>query len=239
MDEENTTVQPTEETGAPVAQPVEPVAPDTAVENAVAEPSEAQQDAEEVETPSAPEADDKLRKYAASQGLELDSPSAIKAAQIAMKAQSEATRNYQKASELEKTVSVQSDAEAEEIAEQTGQDPELLKRLQRVEVKEAVRDFWNQDGIDRSMEPKMIELLNTKPHLAGDLDALYALAAMQSGATATALSQGKREALQNLAHTQQAAVPKGNATTTATPAEKPFNELSIAEMEKKLGMVNR
>jgi hypothetical protein len=218
-----------------VDSPVVESESEATVEQPVTEPSEEATDT----TPSAPEADDKLRKYAANQGIELDSPSAIKAARLAMENQAEKTRNYQKASELEKTVTAQSDVEAEQVAEATGQDPELLKRLQRVEVKEAVRDFWNQDGVDRSFEPKMIEILATKPHLAGDLESLYATAVMKSGGVAAVKSQGKKEALSNLAHNQQAAVPKGSATTNAAPKGKEFKDLSIAEMEKQLGFAKR
>jgi hypothetical protein len=244
MDDDTTTATTDVQTGAEEAQPVTDAGTTAADVTTTTEPSEESQDAStEVETPaedSAPEADDKLQKYAKSQGLELDSPSAIKAAQIAMKAQSEATRNYHKTTELEKTLSTTSDEVAEVVAEQTGQDPELLKRLQRVEVKEAVRDFWNQDNIDRSYEPKMIELLQTKPHLAGDLESLYATAVMQSGKLDSVKSQGGREALERLAHNQTAAVPRGNATNPGTtPKEKPFRDLSISEMEAKLGSVQR
>lgn len=240
--DENTNTDPVVEpdTGAEQALPVETQEPDAVDAPAVAEPSEPSEGAEVEETDSTPTQDDKLRKYAASQGFELDSPNAIKAAQIAMKAQSEATRNHQKASELERNLTGRSDEYAEEVAEQTGQDPELLKRLQRVEVKEAVRDFWSQDGIDRKYEPDMIKLLAEKPHLAGDLESLYASAVMKSGSVAATKSQGKREALQALAHSQQAAVPTGNATNSGTtPKGKPFEELSVEEMEAKLGFVQR
>lgn len=242
MDEDTTTVQAPAETGAEEALPVEAEQTEAAAVETT-EPSESQEGAETEES-GQPEVDDKLKKYAASQGLELDSPSAIKAAQIAMKAQSEATRNYHKASELEKTVTTISDADAEQVAEATGKDPELVKRLQRVEVRESVRDFWNTpneagDLPDKSFEPAMVKILETKPYLAGDIESLYASAVFKSGGIAAVKSQGKREALESLAHKQQAAVPMGNATTKATPKEKPFADLSIPEMEKKLGFLRR
>jgi hypothetical protein len=68
--------------------------------------------------------------------------------------------------------------------------------------------------VDPAYEPAMIDLLKTKPYLAGDLEALYASAVMKSGGVAAVKSQGKREALSDLAHKQQAAVPTGNATLT-------------------------
>lgn len=236
MDEDNTTVESTEQAAVndvPATTDVE----QTPVEVDTTEPSDESQASEE--TQAAPEADDKLRKFAESQGIELDSPNAIKAAQALQKARSEASKNFHQKSELEKTLETTSDQVAEVVAENTGQDPEVLKRLQRMEVKESVRDFWAGDGIDRAYEPKMIELLAQKPHLAGDLDALYATAVMQSGKLDQVKSQGKREALQSLAHKQQAAVPRGNATQTGTPKEKPFAELSLKEMEARLGQVRR
>jgi hypothetical protein len=235
MDEDTTTVQDVQATGAEEASPVEQEQSETADAQVASEPSESEQDAE-AEQPDPSAVDDRLRKYATSQGIDLDSPSAIKAARLAMKAQSEATKNSLRASELEKATVAISDEDAVATAEATGQDPELIKRLQRVEVKEAIRDFWGQEGIDRSFEPAMIDLLKTKPYLAGDLESLYASAVMKSGGVAAVKSQGKREALESLAHKQQAAVPRGNATTGASPKEKPFHELSIPEMEKKLGV---
>jgi hypothetical protein len=112
MSEDTTTVQATDtQTGAELAQPVTDVSTQAADVQPASEPSNPSQDAPQSDAEpqataddSAPQVDEKLQKYAKSQGLELDSPSAIKAAQIAMKNQSEATRNYQRTSELEKTV---------------------------------------------------------------------------------------------------------------------------------------
>lgn len=239
MDEKTTTEAPVE-TGAETALPVQTEnAP--AAEATETNTAEQEQHQEGEQSSSLPTEDEKLQKFAQSHGLELDSPNAIKAAKMAMDNQAEFQRNRQKATELEKTLSTTSDQIAEEVAESTGQDPELLKRLQRVEVKEAVRDFWNtpdEHGSvpDKAYEPAMIKLLQDKPHLAGDLDSLYATAVMKSGALTNAKSQGKREALESLAHKQQAAVPTGNATNSGTTSkDKPFAEKSIAEMEAQLG----
>lgn len=238
MDEDTTTGAEVQETGADEALPVQSETTDTADVQDTTDSGETQEETE-AEEHSASEPDAKLKKYAVSQGIDLDSPNAIKAAQIAMKAQSEATKRYQKSSELEKAATTISDEDATASATATGQNPELLKRLQRVEVRESVREFWQQDGIDKAYEPAMIELLKTKPYLAGDLESLYATAVMKSGGVAAVKSQGKREALESLARKQQAAVPAGNATTTAKPKAKAFKDLSIAEMEKQLGFAKR
>jgi hypothetical protein len=233
MDEETTTSAPVE-TGAETAQPVE-----AATTEAVDTTTESTEQKTETQEASAADEDAQLADWAKNKGLELDSDNAKKAAKIARDAEKDFHSKRQKASELEKATEKIADVDAEASAAATGQDPELLKRLQRVEVREAVRDFWNQPDIDRSYEPAMIELLKTKPYLAGDLDALYATAVMKSGGVAAVKSQGKREALTDLAHKQQAAVPTGSATTTAQPKKKEFKDLSIAEMEKQLGFVQR
>lgn len=234
MSDDTSTVSDVQEAEAVEASPVVQDETVTTEAEAVTEPSEASEDSETEES-AATEPDDKLRKYAANQGIELDSPSAIKAAQLAMKHQAAASRNYQKNSELEKATAAISDEDATATAEATGQDPEYLKRLQRVEVRENVRDFWGNPEHDQSFEAKMVEIVTQKPYLAGDLDALYASALYQSGGVAQVKSQGKREALTDLAHKQQAAVPTGNATTQSSPKKKDFASLSVAEMEKQLG----
>lgn len=207
------------------------------------EPSKESEGEEEDKTEtSLPETDDKLQSFAKGQGIDDISELSereLKLLKVAKDNQAEFQRNRQKASELEKSVTTQSDSEAEKVAEETGQDPELLKRLQRVEVRESIRDFWNQEGIDKAFEPAMIDLLKTKPYLAGDLESLYAAAVMKSGGVAAVKSQGKREALESLAHKQQAAVPAGNATTKDSPKGKDFKDLSIKEMEKQLGFIKR
>lgn len=248
--ENDTTTAPVTDVQA-AAAPVEPAQPatDTPVDapdvQSQAEPSESQPAAEQNQ-PSAPEVDDKLQKFAKSQGLELDSPNAIKAAQLAMKQRAEATRNYQQSKELEKTVTQASDQYAEAEAQQTGRDPELLKTVRAMQVQNAVRDFWdtplpNGERPDRGMEQAMIAEVQAKPYLAGDLEALYATAVFKAGSNVDSVkSQAKRETLETLAQNQQAAVPRGSATNPSiTPGEKPFSELSIAEMEKKLGFVRQ
>ena len=242
MDEEITTVQDTVDTGAQVAQPAVESETQSADVKVETETSETSQDAQQVA--SAPEVDDKLKKYAESQGLELDSPNAIKAAKIALANQSETTRNYQKSRELEKTMGEMSDVSATQVAQATGQDPELIKRLQRMEVKDAIRDFYDANPAAAKYDTEMTRIAN-EAGLYGSpeaiLKAAYAMArAEDTSSVDTVRSQVKQETLQNLAHKQTAAVPTGNATTPmGGTQEKPFAELSISEMEKKLGFGNR
>lgn len=206
---------------------------------ATSEPSDTQQDA----TPqaSAPAVDEELKKYADSNGIELDSPGAIKAAQIARKQASEASRNYQKANELEKGMNEMGDASAEHTAQATGQDPELLKRLQRMEIKNSISEFYSKNPDAPQFENRMNEIAQTAG-LYGTpeaiLKAAYAMAKAEAPDNSAEVSnQGAVKALQNLAQKQQAAVPTGHATTNAGPKEKDFRTLSHEERRAKLGVV--
>ncbi len=232
--EEETTTSAATETAAETAQ-AETAATTEAVESTT---QSTEQQTEEHEA-SADDEEAQLESWAKNKGLELDSDNAKKAAKIARDAEKEFHSKRQTASKLEKATETIADENATAAAQATGQDPELLKRLQRVEVRESVRDFWSQPDNDRAYEQPMIDILKDKPYLAGDLEALYATAVMKSGGIAAVKSQGGREALTKLAHTQQAAVPTGNATTTGSPKKKEFKDLSIAEMEKQLGFVQR
>ena len=238
MEEEpTTTVEPTT-TGADAALPVEESTTQAAAEPATVEPSEASEGGQE----PVPEVDDKLQSFAKGQGIddinEL-SDRELKLLKIARDNKAEQDRTRQKASELEKTIESTSNEIAEQVAQSTGQDPELLKIVRRLEVKESVRDFWDAHPEAKAYEQEMIKVHQEKPYLAGDLEALYATALVKSGGLDKVKSQGKREVLTNLAQKQQATAPIGNATNSGAPKEKPFSDLSIAEMEAKLGFVRR
>ena len=159
-----------------------------------------------------PDTDEKLTKFAASHGLELDSPSAIKAAKIAMNNQAEFQRTRQKSSQLEKSMVEQSDEYAERVAEATGQDPELLKRLQRMEIKEAKRDFFTTNPKAESYEEEIKEKI-LKSGISGSAEAVLsaAWAMVQADNSDSLKSEGGREALQTLASKQRAAAPAGSA----------------------------
>lgn len=239
MDENDNTVQPDVQAAPDQGQPAaDTVVTETLDQTDTSVPSDASPAGEE--TPAAPEADDQLQKFAKSQGLDLDSPSAIKAAQIAMKARSEATRNYQKANELEKAANITQD---QLPADLTPQQQENV-RLRNLELAYGVQQWkmQNQDKLD--MESSMVNILGDpiKKQLVQEgylsLDDVYKLAKAEApDNSAQVRSEGERAALERLAQKQQAAVPTGHATTQTPPKEKPFNELSIQEMEAKLGRV--
>ena len=241
MEEETTTTEVVgQDTGAQVAQPV-----DTDNTEAVQETDQPEQQTEEQpEATQQSDDDDDVSKFAQSKGLELDSDNARKAAKMAMESEKRMHQATQKSGELEKSMVSMSDKSSEQVAQATGQDPELLKRLNAMEVKSQIRDFFDGNPEAKQYEAAMSKIAS-EAGLYGSAEAIlkasYAMAkASDSGATASVKSQAKRDTLESLAHKQQAAVPRGNATNSdITSKEKPFAELSIAEMEAKLGTARR
>jgi len=237
MEEETTTTEVVaQDAGAQVAQPV-----DTDNTEAVQETDQPEQ---QTEAEQAPVKDDDVSKFAQAKGLELDSDNARKAIKMAMEAEKRMHQATQKSGELEKSMVSMSDQSSEQVAQATGQDPELLKRLNAMEVKGQIRDFFDGNPEARQYESEMTKIA-AEAGLYGSAEAIlkasYAMAkAGDTSATASVKSQAKRDTLESLAHKQQAAVPRGNATNSdITSKEKPFAELSIAEMEAKLGTVRR
>ncbi len=142
-----------------------------------------------------------------------------------------------------------SDESATQVAEATGQDPEVLKRLQRMEVKDSIREFWDTHPEARAHEQEMAKIA-VESGLYGSPEAIlkasYAMAV--SNNQGAVKSQGKREALESLAHKQNAAVPTGNAvngsamsTATITPqnVDRWVATHSQAEFEKNYDLINK
>jgi hypothetical protein len=217
--------------GQALVAPDETDSSEAAVETTTDEPQTEVADVTTGADTALPEVDDKLQKYASSNGIELDSPGAIKAAQIGLKAQSEATRNYQKASELEKSMTQMGDVSAEQVAEATGENPEVLKRLQRVEIRDSIRNFWESNPEARQYESQMSEIAQSAG-LYGTPEAIlkasYAIAKSQDGDNLK--TQGGREALEKLAAKQQAAVPRGNAVSSAPTSEPSITPQNVDQL---------
>lgn len=195
---------------------------------AVSQPEEAEQ-AEAVQATNEPEEqtasttaepsseDEQLAKFAEAKGLELDSDNAKKAAKMAMNAEKLMHTKANRASELERTMSGMSDESAEQVAQATGQNPEVLKRLQRMEVQNSIRDFWDSNPDARRYEAEMAKIA-VDSGLYGSPEAILS-ASYAMAVSGSLKSQGKQEALKSLAHKQQASVPRGNAVTSAMTSE--------------------
>ena len=135
---------------------------------------------------------------------------------MAMNAEKAFHAKSQKASELEKTMGQMSDDAATQVAQATGQDPELLKRLQKIEVNDSIRNFFEANPEARKYEAEMA-IIATESGLYGTADSILAAsyAIARSRDLDSVKTEAKRETLEKLAQKQQAAVPRGAATTAS------------------------
>jgi hypothetical protein len=240
MEENTTTEEVVQETGAETALPVENKT-ESAEQSTTEEPSESATGESEDSLPSI---DEKLTNFAKAQGIEDVSELSereLRLLKVARDNQAEFQRNRQKASELEKVI----DQGITEEAETVGLSDDDRLDIVRIKTKLSVREFFDNNPDAKPFEQAMIQELQNKPHLAGDLESLYANAVVKSG---NLKSEGKKEALQSLAHKQTAAVPKGNAVTSAMTSETaitPQNvdqmvaRMSVDEYRKRLPEINK
>lgn len=229
--EENTTTEVSSTQGADSAQPTEGNWKPEAVlrtteeqpQQEATEPTEAQTEEEPAKAEEAPvEAEDDTSKWLQAKGIDPSDPEAInKLAKSAREAERAMHAKAAKAKELERSMTELSDESAEQIAISTGQDPELLKRVQRFEVKSTINDFFAENPDAKQYEQEMIEEM-TSSGLYGTPEAMlraaYAMAVSKNPDKVK--SQAKRETLESLAQKQQASVPTGNATTAGITSQK-------------------
>jgi hypothetical protein len=177
-----------------------------------------QETAVETEAPS----EDDTSKWLKAKGIDPSDPEAInKLAKSAREAERAMHQKAQRAKELERSMTELSDESAEQVAISTGQDPELLKRVQRFEVKSTIRDFFESNPEAKAYEQDMIQEMNNSG-LYGSPEAMlraaYAMAVSKNPDKVR--SQARKETLENLAQKQQASVPTGNATNAGVQSIK-------------------
>jgi hypothetical protein len=248
MDESTTTEAPVDsgvingvpvnDQGMAVTQP-EPTEPAEA-ENAPETP---------IETPQEEPSKDDNSEWLKSKGIEdLSTPEGqaklVKSAREAEKLMHEKT---QRASELEKSVTTGFD---EDVAKDvtTGaleaDDPRIA--IRKLEIKQNVRDFFDDNPEAKPYEAKMIEIVAKKPWLKDDLESLYANALKDN--VSSLKSEGGKEALETLAAKQSATAPRGSATngasfsseTKITPqnVDAMVGKMSTQEYKKRLPEIN-
>lgn len=228
MEEETTTPTP-QGAGIEETQPAttEPVAAATEASTTEEKPTAPSETVE-------PSEDEQLADWAKNKGLDLDSDSAKKAAKMAREAERAMHQKSQKASELERSMNELSDIGAESVASQTGENPEVLKRVQRMEVRDALRDFFDARPDAKAYEQQMITVLS-KGDLVGTpeavLNAAYGIALSED--TGAVKSQARRETLESLAQKQQAAVPTGNATNKTITSSATITPETVDELVAK------
>lgn len=191
---------------------------DTESTSAAVETTEPENTEEVTSEPS--DEDEQLTKFATAKGVTLDSENAKKLAKMAMNAEKAMHSKATKAGELERTMSTMSNDAAEREAQVTGQNPEILKVVRQLQVDKSIRDFWEENPEAKQYEKEMA-VIATEAGLYGTaesiLKASYAMAAQNNQGAVK--SQGKREALESLAHKQQASVPIGNAVTSSMTSQ--------------------
>ena len=229
--EENTTTEATvddggaidgvaiDDQGRAVPEPEE-----TEDATAVEQTTDTEQEQESTEEASAesvatdePSDDDQLAKFAEAKGLTLDSDNAKKAAKMAMNAERLMHQKSAKASELEKAAKITDEQVPDDATPQQADNV----RLRNLELSLTVQQWKNENPDKLALEYEMVKVLAdpVKRELvqAGylTLDEIHSLASNSQSNQADLKSQGKQEALKNLAQKQQAAVPRGNAVSAS------------------------
>lgn len=158
-----------------------------------------------------PTGDNSDSDWLKNKGIDPSSPDAVeKLAKMAQNAEKAMHEKAKKASELEKSVGAVADQQITQYEQDNGtQLSETDRAVQKLVVKDSVRTFFDNNPDARPYEQAMIAELQNAPHLAGDLESLYARAVVSSGDSVK--SQVRQETLETLAQKQTAAVPRGNA----------------------------
>lgn len=214
--EDNTTTDAVVDSGV---QDTQPEANDIQAEAVDTTTEDTQQDTSE---PEVSEETDDTSEWLSKKGIDPTDPEAInKLAKSAREAERAMHAKAAKAKELERSMTEMSDESAEEIAYSTGQDPELLKRVQRFEVKSTINDFFAEHPEAKAYEQEMIQEM-TNSGLYGSpeamLKAAYAMAVSKNPDRLR--SQARKDTLESLAQKQQASVPTGNATNAGISSTK-------------------
>lgn len=177
------------------------------------------------------QADDGLAKFAESQGFDLTTASddVKRALKIA--------HDNQKAFRSKPT-----GPKVTEATESLG-DGSLKAEVEQLKYQRTTDEFFSQDGIDRNLESKMVEILNEKAeqygkeyafNLSRDLDTLYGMASIRNGqAQKTApvdVEQIRREERESINKAMSAGAPQAHATNQ-TPAAAPKVDLNWIQTE--------
>jgi oligoendopeptidase F len=154
--------------------------------------------------------DDDTVAWAEKKGIDLNDPEGIqKAVQSYREAEKQLHKTSQERSDLKKVV------ESGEFTQPIDDTEAALLRseLEQMKLENKVNSFWTQNPDAKEYEDSMVELLSERPHLASDLEALFALAKVKSGDDKRA---GGKEALEKLATKQKASIVTGAATQSAS-----------------------
>jgi hypothetical protein len=166
-------------------------------------------------------ADDSLAKFAKSQGIE-DVSTLSEREQKLLKIARDNQRSYRQASENSKVKVEDAAKNLQDPGPDATELQKLTAKVQQFEYKTKTDTFWSQENVDRSLEPKMVEVLNDKREqfgkdyafaLSQDLDTLYAMAQLKSGAidVNAAKEEGRREERDSIRQKTSASAPPAHA----------------------------
>ncbi len=193
------------------------------------------------ESTSQPEVDPSLTKWAQAKGLDLNSESEIKLAEMA--------RNSEKAMHSAKGEA--KSALQEEAMKVDGMADPVAERLASLEAKVAITDFYTANPDARDYDEKMGEALANDPAMleyvrnTGNIQAVYALVKSQDSAkdAESFKKEGGREALTQLANKQGAVAVKGSAVSSAPSSSEKITAQNVDQLIAKNGqkwyMANR
>lgn len=231
MDEQPTTETVSVDSGAATAQPE---AVDTS--SAANAPEQPQTETTNTEV-SEPSSDDTL-EWLKNKGIDPESPEGLqKLANSYRNLEKSFHEKSKKAAELEKSVvGGFNEAVDTEVSQGTydADDPRIAVR--RLEIKQQVRDFFDDNPEAKDYEAAMAKIVKQKPHLSGDLDALYALAKVSdSGREEKLKSDASRETLETLASKQRASAPTGSAVNPVGGGENKITSSNVDALVAKNG----
>lgn len=172
--------------------------------------------------------DDSLAKFAKSQGID-DLSTLSDREQKLLKIASDNQKAYRQQSNQPKITDAAS--ELNKPADDATEVQKLASKVAAFEYANTTNQFWSGDGKDRTLEPTMIQVLNEKKEqfgkeyafsLSQDLDTLYAMAQIKSGAvdTTAAIEEGRRQERDSIRQQSSAGAPQSHATQPNTGSAK-------------------
>ena len=214
--------EPQPQTNEAVAETATVLEPTTVEPSSQSQSNEAVEEAQPVENeaePADPKQANDVTAWAEKKGLPLDDP--VKLAQMYRDAEKKMHEAIEQRKELETTMV------NNPTLEYTGDEAydALALEVNQLKIQNRVADYFRANPEAREYETKMAEIVQQRPHLQNDLDALYALAVNSPDRAAELKSEGGREALTNLAQKQAAIPPAAQASNpvATTDAITPDN----------------
>lgn len=194
----------TDENGTPALEPsgAEEAAPDETEQ--VEEGAQAAADSQEFD----------VEAYAKKKGIDLEKADPKTLVKMQYEAEKRMHQATEKARELETTM-------VNNVPVDYTGDPQqdsLAQAVNTLLIQNNVNSFFQSNPEAREFETTMAEIVQERPHLSNDLDALYALAKNSPSREAELKESGGRQALENLAQ-KQSQVPPGIAATNSSVYE--------------------